>query len=503
MFRNVTILVLLLLSNLAVPILAGDNATQFQNLDFEEAFGGQYPPPSEFLTPGPHSVLTSIAIPHWTVAVGQPSDHVLFNSYLLDSPDVEVFSPTEPAQQEVVQGHYAVLLENIDNWNFRDVPVYIAQTGTIPSLTDGQPTESVRFIFTNSSASGIYLSLNGNNIPLNVITVDGHLYELGCNIPETLRGTTTELKIGFAPTVADSYIGEGGLLDSVNFSNEAVAPEPSTFALLGMGVIGLMGYGLKKRRPSGNGTVISTSMTFSPRNNEVHTMRTTIYALCFVLASLAGTAHAQITNGDFSSGLAGWSWFGNTDYWTYTHTNSFGGGVSVDMLGADNYCASIKSNVSISGGTSLDAPPTALFHSVVLSQTFTASAGESLRMDIGTSATAPGGYASVSVEGSGYSKHHIVNAWESVSFPAFTSPGSYTVSIESIASAPLHWNSYYYDPTPGSPPPGYYIYTWEPASSQCITYVSHVDIVPEPSTIALLGMGVLGLIGWAWKRRKA
>jgi hypothetical protein len=234
-----TVLVVVCIGVILSAISPPTEAATFENMDFEQAFYGEYPPPDGDFQ---FSVPVSTALPYWTVKgeYWTTNQYVGYNVFYLDVPDVELVSPSYYCP--VPQGNYAVLLENINNENGREVS--ISQTGTIPSSVAGQSTKSVRLtcssLWGGQSIDGVYLSLNGNDIPLAVTSMDGDFCELGGNIPNALRGRTTELKIGFAATT-NGY-GDGVVIDSIHFSNVTVIPEPSSLILLAIGAIGLLAW---------------------------------------------------------------------------------------------------------------------------------------------------------------------------------------------------------------------------------------------------------------------
>jgi hypothetical protein len=226
MFRSFNLIaVLFLLAHTA-------EAAQFQNLDFEQAFGGQYPAPADHLGFPDTYPLISTALPHWTLCPFR--DGVNYKTMALDAPDIALVDRDDCG--EVVQGNYGVCLQNVlYTVPGMDIAVSVSQTGTIPLLVDSQPTQSIRFICsglledTADCYRGAYLLLNGNNIPLSVTSIDGSSYELAGDIPETLKGTETELKIGYG--AIESPFAIAVVIDTIRFSNVPV-PEPSTLALL-------------------------------------------------------------------------------------------------------------------------------------------------------------------------------------------------------------------------------------------------------------------------------
>ena len=142
--------------------------------------------------------------------------------------------------------------------------------------------------------------------------------------------------------------------------------------------------------------------------------------------------------------------------------------------------------------------------SAYLSQTFSATAGQSVSFDYCVSQLTSGGsgagsgWASLQFSLSGgaydesFSQSSSDSAWVTYTFPAFSSDGTYTIAFQAAAdaSAPAIGSG---DPDP--PPPG----SW---NSHVSADIDNVRLVPEPSTLVLLGIVALGLLGYARRRAR-
>ena len=199
----------------------------FQNLDFEQAtisptpvgvFGGPADPAQLF--------------PGWTVGGGGNYLAVAYNNLTLGAPAIILMGPDFPnaTGYSSLQGSYSVLLY-YDNPGIVPPPT-LSQTGLIPATA-----QSINFLVGNGDLGGV-VSVNGVNIPL--VTIPGG--RLAGDI-SPYAGTTAQLTFSISPV----RVGDNGMyFDDVQFSNLRV-PEPSVFALSGLGALFLGWRGLRER----------------------------------------------------------------------------------------------------------------------------------------------------------------------------------------------------------------------------------------------------------------
>ena len=118
-------------------------------------------------------------------------------------------------------------------------------TGPTVAFTFDTPISAFGLTLTDAmdGGSGLSLSLStdgGSNFP-------NFLTGLQANANEHFVGIITDVSFTQATITLSSTVDDGIGLDGVHYSATAV-PEPSTLLLLGTGLIGLVGYGSRKRR---------------------------------------------------------------------------------------------------------------------------------------------------------------------------------------------------------------------------------------------------------------
>jgi hypothetical protein len=184
----------------------------FRNLNFEEGT-------ISYIGDGPR-VDPVLAFPGWTVE----SPHTAFDTLTLGSSAQILMdnnwqgAPSFP----ILQGTYSVLLVRGEPWL---VPAGLRQTASVPG-------DARSMSFAAAEWSSPLVSING--LDLQLVTLPAGRY--GADV-SSFAGQTVELR----------FTTEGGLfLDDILFSSNPV-PEPASVAMIGLGLIGLVGYGVRRR----------------------------------------------------------------------------------------------------------------------------------------------------------------------------------------------------------------------------------------------------------------
>ncbi len=245
-----------------------------------------------------------------------------------------------------------------------------------------------------------------------------------------------------------------------------------------------------------------------------HTLPAALTALALALA--AGSADAQITNGNFAAGLAGWTTAGDASVshgawlWLTTASATYADDVDagLDAAGARN----VSGNDPVAAGSELEAfvgiAPGALddpangiwtYEGSAASQTFTAAAGTRLtfQWDLGTLDQRSGDLtvadiAWVIVDGQVIALANSQDATTPATDGGDLTHTGWTDFSWTLATDGAHTVSFAIADV------GDYIDT----STLAVTDVSLAGAVPESSSLALMAAG-LGLVGLARRRRAA
>jgi hypothetical protein len=214
-------------------------ATAFQNLGFESAVIG---------VPQNHQLPASQATPFWTNNLGD----VWYDGVTLAGAAVSIQDSFSPVIKPLA-GNYSVMLQDgvgpPNGQPYDLTSAYISQVGDVPSWAKSLMFKSDISVYINE----LRVSLNCNVIPFTHYAVGGTVNSgwgpvntYACNISAFAGEPDVTLK--FEKLVHDPLHPNSGIvdLDAITFSTIFV-PEPSTIALLAMGIVSLAGYRWRRR----------------------------------------------------------------------------------------------------------------------------------------------------------------------------------------------------------------------------------------------------------------
>ena len=195
----------------------------FQNLDFESAVIG---------TPA-YNLLTTQAMPGWQTN-NVDSGYVGYDVLSTGGTVVSIQDGLDPwglLFMHPIQGRYSALLQYDPPYSS---PAWIEHTGDVPSNANSLMFSTEPQAFPGAT---LVASLNGTVIPMSLYSV-GPTIDSNLGPVETFIGDIRQFT--GQQNVELQFTGMGSL-DAIQFSS-LIVPEPSSLALLGIGILSLGAY---------------------------------------------------------------------------------------------------------------------------------------------------------------------------------------------------------------------------------------------------------------------
>ena len=116
-------------------------------------------------------------------------------------------------------------------------------------MTTPLPAYGTQFFTPASSGSGDRVGTFGGTGDEGIFVPQGYTFGTALSATNTFSSKSFA-SLGLTPGTYTTTWGAGATADflTINVGAAAAVPEPSTFALLGMGAIGLIGHGRRKRK---------------------------------------------------------------------------------------------------------------------------------------------------------------------------------------------------------------------------------------------------------------